>query len=488
MTRSNKRTLSGLTVESVVVNNQSPPENTDNAPYCSAGNAEQPECGPHCRPSCLTFLLDLDRYVETESCLYQSNTWDACEAHCGTEAASCFGPDIYARHPNAPCTIPLERYQGWPVASRLSNMNCGDNETPCFGSSNNQHYFEYCNVVREECGDDGDCTRYTAPLPDGHSTIVVLIDLPDKCFVQRISLYYPEQCDTCHDCSLLQLGDRFGNLELVGFGHSIAQPCASCDVESAQLSSPKDALDCSEIQQCHETVDCTTGDSLELPPFSSQCSFTSDLFGEAGTITGDSYNPDNNITGNPDNNITDNGFADDLEVTVNITLPETKAPFSVNGTQAPNTAPSTASNNSLISNLVVSLPIAGALLLITLLAFYLFRRNRRIKADRQRQSGEEIVYIHPIDDNVVNKVLAQDSEDDRSAKDEKSQQSDSVSLNETETPTPHLAEYRTTSLMEHPSRDEVEAIHMTGTHVLQRSSTGYERRSWRNQAPPHEDV
>jgi hypothetical protein len=191
-------------------------------------------------------------------------------------------------------------------------------------------YFEYCNVVQDSwttpCpdSDSSSCWKAVEPFPSGWTTFVVAASIPYNvsvaatnstlcpnddpvtstlmpmlpssavtgvaCFAQRIQLYYPpdspdQPCPHCHACPLIGLGDMFGPLQVVGFGNSIQQHCTPCHERSTiRTSCPgaqngtenheTAAFDCQALQQCHESVDCTTGTSLGLPAFSEPtCSF-----------------------------------------------------------------------------------------------------------------------------------------------------------------------------------------------------------------------
>jgi hypothetical protein len=115
------------------------------------------------------------------------------------------------------------------------------------------------------------------------------------CFLQRVKNYYPTNCPHCHDCPVLALGDTFGPLEVVGFGHSIEQPCAACDQRSETLPY-ETSLYCRDLLQCSQSVDCTIGELLGLLLFvENQCSFgpmevgligeDNHFGGDAGTFT-----------------------------------------------------------------------------------------------------------------------------------------------------------------------------------------------------------
>ena len=141
-----------------------------------------------------------------------------------------------------------DRFHDWPVVTPMK-VDCEDhsNATSCFNSSdNNMMYFEYCNVVEEDYDScnactgsnsnqdnkkcDGECTKIIKPLPSGWTTFVVSASIPYNhtsssshvnkndasstcghnihysnetgvaCFLQRIEIYYPEDCPYCHSC------------------------------------------------------------------------------------------------------------------------------------------------------------------------------------------------------------------------------------------------------------------------------------------------
>ena len=145
------------------------------------------------------------------------------------------------------------------------------------------------------------------PFPPGWTTFVVSAPIPYQtlgvnqrcdetltydsgsvCFLERVEFYYPEgdnKCDVgcphCHDCPLLKLGDRFGPLEVVGFGHeSLFRDkndnfaCASCDKQvSKSCDRQRDCKDWDWFH-CDEMTDCKTGEPLGLPSFyKNECSF-----------------------------------------------------------------------------------------------------------------------------------------------------------------------------------------------------------------------
>ena len=147
------------------------------------------------------------------------------------------------------------------------------------------------------------------------------------CFVQRIEIYYPENCPYCHSCPYnIVLGDTFGPLEVVGFGHAGTNEqhqqhmCAPCNVASKIRTAATASLSCSQIQQCHESVDCSTGTSLGIPSYTSnQCSFQNPFNDEDDLVQEDSFTDDDNVgdddsVTNPDTDDDDNDNIDEDEV------------------------------------------------------------------------------------------------------------------------------------------------------------------------------
>ena len=119
-----------------------------------------------------------------------------------------------------------------------------------------------------------------------HCDEMLTYDSGSVCFLERVDFYYPEEdnncaagCPHCHDCPLLQLGDRFGPLEIVGFGNERTlrdkhdeHMCTSCDNQSWKTCDRR--RDCKDRFHCDETTDCRTGEILGLPSFfENKCSF-----------------------------------------------------------------------------------------------------------------------------------------------------------------------------------------------------------------------
>ena len=312
------------------------------------------ECGPNCRPSCLTLMLDLDKLdykrelscQEDEMChcefIKGRNNIEECFSKktkdlyntfpkCYLEEADCLGATVYDdtitylehihRNSHNDITFPdldhcvdlpndkfYNRFKDWKLI-KPQNVDC---EGECFDER--KLYFEYCNIVEEDtrcnecdnknCGTE--CKKIVEPFPPGWTTFVVSASIPyegpgvnsecdnllmyeeetsSACFLQRVEIYYPPTnedcgigCPHCHTCPLLSLGDKFGPLEVVGFGHNFDRRreeenfCASCDRREKIKS--EDELSCDGLLSCHESVDCYSGESLGVPNFSdNMCSF-----------------------------------------------------------------------------------------------------------------------------------------------------------------------------------------------------------------------
>ena len=311
------------------------------------------ECGPHCRPSCITLMLDLQELqydtdliceedklcqCETSKCNHECNAqqlqnlWDDYPK-CYLEETDCLGPtvyDDYVAYAEKSCgteipelkhctSIPENhdlycRFQDFPLVTPLESQNsCNHN---CVDDS--KIYFEYCNVVEEDpncepcennnnnnknCGKQ--CKKVVEPFEPGWTTFVVSAPIPYDihnnqecdtvlqyetdtdmaCFLQRIEIFYPpngtecssdetkNDCPICHDCPLLSVGDKFGPLEVVGFGHCIDQECAGCDMRDTKECGTCNT-DCNALFNCDASVDCSTGASLGIPDFADNgCSF-----------------------------------------------------------------------------------------------------------------------------------------------------------------------------------------------------------------------
>jgi hypothetical protein len=344
------------------------------------------ECGPDCRPSCVTLLLDLDKLNYQEElkcqadqlCQCQFNKSNECQGNkldalftehpkCYLEDADCLGPTVYddnvhytqrlavladielpemERCGSIPDNELYCRFRDWKVVHPITDYTCNDEN--CI-NPDSKIYFEYCNIIEEDpacdnCNDDKcgkKCKKIVEPFPPGWTTFVVSapISYPRElasasdtcgkaleyadttgqaCFLQRIEIYYPPEdadcsagCPNCHDCPLLELGDTFGPLEVVGFGHGLVsdeQECAACDKKSAlECTSSTRDLDCDDIFNCHKAVDCATGEPLGLPVFAdNQCSYQN-----AGTRTGSSTDSTSDLDRNDssDNGSDRGGFS-----------------------------------------------------------------------------------------------------------------------------------------------------------------------------------
>ena len=301
------------------------------------------ECGPNCRPSCVTLMLDLDKLSYEQDLICSSDELCRCEHQkcsecsdkqklslfeeypkCYLEDSDCLGATVFddtfaylqsKTSKTLPemedrCTfIPEDdlycRFKDWNIVTPMKT-DCLDNE--CF-AHDRKIFFEYCNVVEEDpycdrCNGERcarECPKLVEPFPPGWTNFVVTASIPyelsvnDKCdqvldwedktetacFMQRIDIYYPlldetceQGCPNCHDCPLLSLGDKFGPLEVVGFGHAIDTPCAPCDKVDTKTCDRDDLLSCRDLLTCEKSVDCQTGESLGLPSFlENECSF-----------------------------------------------------------------------------------------------------------------------------------------------------------------------------------------------------------------------
>jgi hypothetical protein len=98
-------------------------------------------------------------------------------------------------------------------------------------------------------------------------------------------------CPHCHDCPLLNLGDKFGPLEVVGFGHGIqgnreGQTCTACDTRAFMSCEKGTELDCDDLfrWKCEEARNCYSGEELGVARFTdNQCTFVE---GEGSTTGG----------------------------------------------------------------------------------------------------------------------------------------------------------------------------------------------------------
>lgn len=321
------------------------------------------ECGPQCRPSCVTLMLDLDKLQydtdltcnanELCHCQHTPRPGSTCSERdfealfdqhpkCYLEDADCLGPTLYdnkmrraknmlsssdssSLELNECDALPDDdfycRFQDWKIINPIDKYSCRDGDYPeCLDET--KIYWEFCNIVEEDPQCDYDeecegnrcgktCRKRTEPFPPGWTTFVVSGAIPYRpdfnplcdgqlsladstssaCFLQRVEVYYPpdDDCSTigcphCHDCPKLQLGDKFGPLELVGFGHQIqgnkeGHSCTACDSRNSVYCEKGVELDCDDLFKwnCHESRNCYTNQELGVASFNeNQCSFAED--------------------------------------------------------------------------------------------------------------------------------------------------------------------------------------------------------------------
>lgn len=319
------------------------------------------ECGPQCRPSCITLMLDLNT-LDYESeitctpnelchCAHVPRSGSECtesrlealfdnHPKCYLEDADCLGPTLYDNKVKRAIdlqpsiaefadlrqcdTLPDDglycRFQDWKIINPIEKYSCRDGSFPECLERDSKIYWEYCNIVEEDAGCDYDeectengrcgknCPKITEPFPAGWTTFVVSAAIPFRptlnslcaeqlplsdatssaCFLQRIELFYPPEdadcgigCPHCHDCPLLSLGDKFGPLEVVGFGHGIAgrtegHSCAACDSRDSLSCGKGVELDCDDLfkWKCEESTNCYTNELLGVNNFAeNQCTF-----------------------------------------------------------------------------------------------------------------------------------------------------------------------------------------------------------------------
>ena len=317
------------------------------------------ECGPQCRPSCVTLMLDLDKLDLVNDLKCKADELCQCEFEkchecdeaalsflhwehpkCFLEEADCLGAtvfdDVVAIYETATVNLDLPsqehctsipdgdlycRFQDWKLITPIEDFTCdGD----CV-KRDRKIYWEYCNIVEEEdcdrtkskddvlcldekCGTN--CRKATEPFEPGWTSFTVTASIPLRgttlsnqclqqapyshatdraCFLQRIDIYYPELdedcghgCPHCHKCPLLSLGDKFGPLEVVGFGHCLdddndkehQHECAACDRRDEKLCGKSCEVDCLDLESCYESSNCYEGHSLGVPSFfNNGCSF-----------------------------------------------------------------------------------------------------------------------------------------------------------------------------------------------------------------------
>jgi hypothetical protein len=159
------------------------------------------ECGPHCRPGCVTLMLDLDTLYPEEDLICNANNLCHCshtkqgecsqdrleglfEEHpkCYLENADCLGPTVfedyvaYAEMKNpAIKDLGLERckdipngsyndddlycrFQEWDIVTPIERYSCEDEQFPDCLNRDSKIYWEYCNIVEETlCDRDENC-------------------------------------------------------------------------------------------------------------------------------------------------------------------------------------------------------------------------------------------------------------------------------------------------------------------------------------------
>jgi hypothetical protein len=551
--------------------------NRNSSETATNGTLEEPsdadwtgECGPQCRPSCITLLLDLDR-LKTDNflCPNDASCGTPCEhisqstcrsndtealyqqyPKCFLEEAQCLGPTIYediaalyesrlsnhSSNQSLPaldhCTVlPRDefyhRFQGWDIISPIDRLqnDCAHNttSTTCFNQTR-KIYFEYCNVVEEDyescrscqatnvasCLGNQQCAKIIQPFPDGWTTFVISasIPFPDNdgpcrrdsttnisdvdtvCFLQRIQLYYPPFCPHCHTCPQIGLGDTFGPLEVVGFGHAIEQSCAPCHRPSLLTNQSARTLSCEAIDRCHELVDCHAGASLGLPSFlDNQCSFQADVNED---FTDDVFTPPSEIDFPTSTPATDSPIVmtvfptqspngGKIVVDQNDTLTDNQT--GMPGDEEPSDLADspTALPKHRLSALVVSLIVTGLVIVVAVqLAFY--RKLLTTKRDPPRRIAEEIVYIEPLEFDGLDKILASDAGSEPTTADE-DPTVDSDNENPSSPWSPpwrndsppeklqqEIRHFQTASILERSDQNEVEALYMTGQHHIQLSS------------------
>jgi hypothetical protein len=407
----------------------------------------------------------------------------------------------------------LHRFQDWPVITPI--------QTSCQEECFDDHilYFEYCHVMYEEYCDDcttercgQNCGKIVQPFPDGWTSFVVsapiplattCLDLEFACFAQRVDLYFPTVCPTCHACPLLHLGDTFGGvLEIVGFGHGIQQSCTACDQPSVKRPFST-LLNCEDLLQCQSVVDCATNQSLAVPDFQiNNCSFHQE--GIAGEDSIWYYEDDDTqITKDPSFGpySTDvptirpsdhQSQEQDQDQSRNETIPPI-GDFSP-GKQEP-------SSPKPKNLFVVVGPITGiclALFVFVLFLYWKMQTNgiKRIPSQKKITfAPEEIIFVDQAELDAIDSMLAASETDTAGGS-----RTDSVSLDlssvassepdarfvprtvRVRSRSPPSAKpsvssssgqvektvrnFQSASLMEQPGKDEVEALYITGQHII----------------------
>lgn len=493
-------------------------------------------CGPDCRPSCVTLLLDLDKLDYEEDLVCKADELCQCEfkksrecqaveleglfdmyPKCYLEEADCLGPTVYddtvhftqrlgvlaglELPPMDRCTsIPdgelYCRFQDWKMIHPLTEYTCTDED--CVNPES-KIYFEYCNIVYEDptCDNDCDgnkkcgkkCKKIVEPFPPGWTTFVVSAPIAfprsldtecsktlqyqdqtgQACFLERVEMYYPELdeecskgCPHCHNCPLLELGDTFGPLEVVGFGHRLdpdnnnkdhEQECAACDKQSNVECSPERELDCEDLFSCHRAVDCETGSSLGLPPFQDECTFQG-----AATSMAAQDEPTDELTS------TSVPVEDDKDVD------NDRPTFAGAATQVQSTPSNTDPEMATIFGVSLG---AIALIVATVLLRRKVRgaRNTKTAVAALRSSSGNTAIAEPCRLDLEGVKSNNEDENDGDYIGDDSGSNDSGGAASHDTPNTAMAQngfrtYRGASILETEGDDDVEAIHMVGISKL----------------------
>jgi hypothetical protein len=476
----------------------------------------------------------------------------------------------------------LDRFRGWPVVLPMT-VHC-DNDiddggtNKCFRRDDDDdddeiYYFEFCNVLHEDplCDLSCDpnesaaslcdtntttttavCARHVAPFADGWTSFVVsapLMDIPSSssgdaggsnrttgltmsplssCWMQRIDLYFPPDCPHCHACPLLSLGYHLGELEIVGFGHSIDQPCAPCDITvatKAGTGSSAAVLDCHKLQQCQHLGDCETGETIGLPPFvANHCSWSvteTNLVHEDGFDPSSSSPPQQQQLGGGGIGTVGAAPRDESPVAADQNVTNDSSTQKKKKEEGGEDAEE-GGDSSMIRAVSTMLPlivppvclVIVSLLLLSFVLHYRKSRNRPARVvptnttTKQQQQPEEIVYIDDDEERVMNMFIEtashdsssivavssreQDDEDNKgddgaavtvSGRINDSNNEESVSDIQTKksgnlqkkTATKQRAKssmlssraavkFRTASLIQQHGKDEVEVVEKTGVH------------------------
>jgi hypothetical protein len=493
--------------------------------------------------------------------------------------------------PHSTSSRRLDRFRGWPVVLPMTvHCDDDDNDnSKCFRRDDDDddeiYYFEFCHVLHEDplcdlsCDDPEAaeatataasrcdtnstttpvCAQHVAPFADGWTSFVVsapLMDIPSSsgddadgnnrrnstvrtssggvtspssssCWMQRIDLYFPPDCPHCHACPLLSLADHLGELEIVGFGHSIDQPCAPCDItvatKAGTTGSSAAVLDCLMLQQCQHLGDCETGETIGLPPFvANHCSWSvteNDLVYEDGFDPSSSPQQQQQQGGGGIGTVgaaprDESPVATDQNVSNDSWTQKKKK--EEGGEDAEE-----GGDSSLIRAVSTMLPlivppvclVIVSLLLLSFVLHYRKSRNRPARVvptnttTKQQQQPEEIVYIDDDEERIMNMFIEtasndsssivavssreQDDEDNKDddgaavtvsgrindANNEESvshiQTKKSGNLQKKTAARPHkqsmpssrvAVKFRTASLIQQHGKDEVEVVETTGVH------------------------